>query len=156
MTFTDSDIERLMAYTLPEPNSGCWLWIGGVFPRGGYGHFHAVIDGRKRSLRAHRVHWQLIKGEIPEGLELDHLCRVPCCVNPLHLEPVKSIENIRRALIARFGVAEKTHCPLGHEYVESNIYRDPKGFKHCRACQKKWTKDNRLRRAMRLSAPVIG
>lgn len=70
---------------------GCWIWVGAYYPRG-YGQFY---DGKGGS-SAHRWSYKQFKGEIPEGLELDHLCRTPCCVNPDHLEPVTHLENMRR------------------------------------------------------------
>jgi HNH endonuclease len=72
-----------------EQGEGCWLWTGAIDR--GYGQF--VWNGRKR---AHRVAYELIIGPIPEGLELDHLCRNKSCVRPEHLEPVTKAENIRR------------------------------------------------------------
>lgn len=103
------------------PN-GCWLWTGRLFSNG-YGCF--MLKGR--SLLAHRVafEWQ---GDIPEGLHLDHLCRVRACVNPAHLEPVTIQENNRRASAA------KTHCPYGHPYNESNTYVW-RGGRYCRTCR---------------------
>src|SRR5688572_29952552 len=68
----------------------CWLWEGRVCPRG-YGYFG------HNSQRCHRVLWVALNGPVPEGLELDHLCRVRNCVNPAHLEPVTHAENMRRA-----------------------------------------------------------
>lgn len=70
----------------------CWIWRG-VLDRDGYGQFGV---GRK-NLRAHRWAYESVVGPIPEGLEIDHLCRVKSCVNPLHMEPVTKTENIRRA-----------------------------------------------------------
>lgn len=77
-------------------SSGCWLWDGHL-GRNGYGSIH--VDRRPRY--AHRVVWELERGPIPAGLTLDHLCRVRRCVNPDHLEPVSSAENIRRAFERR-------------------------------------------------------
>lgn len=74
----------------------CWLWTGAL--QKGYGHMLGV---RGKSLRAHRVAYELLVGRIPDGCELDHLCRNPKCVNPAHLEPVSHAENIRRANIPR-------------------------------------------------------
>lgn len=75
-------MSRLMQKVHPEPNSGCWLWIGGV-NQAGYG----VIlygSGEKNGL-AHRLSWRLHKGPISDGLHVLHRCDVPCCVNPDHL-----------------------------------------------------------------------
>ena len=74
-------------------------------------------------------------GPIPEGLELDHLCRVPACVNPLHLEAVTHAENMARGIRFDVGAAQRavTHCPKGHPYSEANTYRYA-GERACRAC----------------------
>lgn len=90
--------------------SGCWLW-GGNTTKGGYGTF--TVAGRTHP--AHRWLYEQTYGLIPEGLECDHLCRNPPCVNPDHIEPVTHEENMRRAAHAR-----KTHCPKGHPYDEAN------------------------------------
>lgn len=96
---------------------GCWTWMGAKTSKG-YGRFH--LDGNKH---AHRVAFEIYKGEIPAGLVLDHLCRTPSCVNPDHLEPVTLVENIKRG--DHFGKGWKrniTHCPKGHEYSDENTY----------------------------------
>ena len=68
----------------------CWLWTGSA--SGGYGTMavHGVVN------RAHRVVYELLRGPIPDGMVLDHLCRVTLCVNPDHLEPVPHAVNIQR------------------------------------------------------------
>jgi len=86
--------------SIPEyrPELGpCWLWTGGN-DRRGYGRFS---DADQRQVLAHRFAYELLVGPIPEGLDLDHLCRVPACVNPAHLEPVTNAENHRRGAMAR-------------------------------------------------------
>lgn len=79
----------------PEPNTGCWLWLRASRPEG-YGRFQV---GRETA--AHRVSYVLHRGPIPEGLEIDHLCRTTACVNPDHLEAVTPEENRRRAALAQ-------------------------------------------------------
>ncbi len=91
----------------------------------GYGKLY---DNKKRRF-AHIVAYELQKGAVPLGLELDHTCRVHCCVNPDHLEPVTHAENVRRG-IAGWQHRAKTHCPKGHEYSPENTFRAPQG----RAC----------------------
>src|SRR5688500_4996363 len=76
-----------------DKTSTCWLWTGARHPLG-YGH----VRYGNRTSAAHRVAWELINGPIPEGLTLDHLCRVPACVRPDHLEPVTHRENVRRGI----------------------------------------------------------
>jgi hypothetical protein len=103
----------------------CWLWTGRL-NHAGYGIF-AITSGR--TVRAHRFSYELIYDAIPEGAELDHLCRVRDCVNPNHLEPVTHLENVRRS-----GPATRTTCSHGHPLDDDNVYRDPGGNRHCRQC----------------------
>ncbi len=121
----------------PEPNSGCWLWTGALNSCG-YGSFR---DGPTRVAPvrgAHVVSYEIYIGPVPDGLQLDHLCRVRSCVNPYHLEPVTQAENMRRGVATQRSAEvqrNKTHCPYGHEYAGANLYVFPDG-KHrgCRAC----------------------
>jgi len=92
---TASVLSLFEANVMPEPNSGCWLWMGGTVKRG-YGRFNIPrrLGGQRR--KAHQLSYELYRGLIPAGLELDHLCRVPSCVNPEHLEPVTHQMNVLR------------------------------------------------------------
>jgi hypothetical protein len=126
----EQSLDRFYSFISPEPNTGCWIWMGSC-GNGGYGGFYI----NRRRLIAHRIGYELLVGRIPKGLEIDHRCRVRCCVNPDHLEPVTRKENIRRGLR---GILT-THCPRGHEYNESNTYwkKTPTGRgRHCKACWK--------------------
>ena len=110
----------------------CWLWTASRVD--GYGRFR--LGGRGSSpARAHVVAYELLIGPVPDGLELDHLCRVPACVNPSHLEAVTHAENCRRGRAGAHN-ADKTHCPRGHPYDEENTYWfGPDGkWRDCRAC----------------------
>lgn len=110
-----------------ESPSGCWLWNGATSPKG-YGQFRFTV-GRGTPGRAHRWAYTRWVGLIPEGLTLDHLCRVRRCVNPAHLEPATIAENVHRA------AALRTHCGAGHEWTAENIYRPPStGYRTCRSC----------------------
>src|SRR5689334_1886116 len=73
-------------------DTGCWLWNEGSLDWSGYGQYW--YDGATRG--AHRVAYGLLVGDIPEGLQIDHLCRTPSCVNPEHLEVVAPKENTLR------------------------------------------------------------
>ena len=84
--------EKIAALSTPEPNTGCWLWLGALNDRG-YGRVKQV----SRFRRAHIVSWELQRGPVPDGLCIDHLCRVKSCVNPDHMEPVTKRENTLRA-----------------------------------------------------------
>lgn len=76
--------DKVLNGSIPEPNSGCWLWDHSYNPRGlGYGR---LFDGRNRGWRtAHRVSWEVFRGPIPDGMHVLHKCDVPICVNPNHL-----------------------------------------------------------------------
>lgn len=95
-----------------RPHLGpCWLWKAGKDKKG-YGHFKWSPSQR---MQAHRAVWLLLRGPIPDGLQLDHLCLVKECVNPAHLEPVTGPENMRRA------AALRTRCKNGlHDWVPEN------------------------------------
>lgn len=95
--FRGCDEERLRHYADTSDPDACWLWRGRL-NKGGYGEFGTKVGG---SFLAHRASYHLLVGPIPDGLTLDHLCRVPACVNPAHLEPVTLAENARRAAAAR-------------------------------------------------------
>lgn len=123
-----SAAERFAAKLLPR-ESGCIEWTGGKTV-GGYGTFaKRTTRGAEQKELAHRWAYEQVAGPIPEGLDIDHLCRNRACVNPEHLEPVTRAENIRRA------AAIKTTCPAGHPYTAENTYVRP-GTTHrkCRTC----------------------
>lgn len=120
--------DRFWAKVDRSDESGCWLWT--AHTAAGYGRFR--MNRPRRVACAHRVAYELVVGPIPEGLDLDHLCRNRGCVNPAHLEPVTRGENVRRGAKGRL----VTHCPQGHEYDGPNTYVDPKGLRHCRACRR--------------------
>lgn len=106
--------------------SGCWEWQG-CTNASGYG----TIRRNQKTQLAHRYFYINLKGVIPEGLQLDHLCRVRNCVNPEHLEPVTKAENQRRGYIL------KTHCKQGHEYTpENTIKRSDNNGRRCKTCVK--------------------
>lgn len=111
----------------------CWEWIAGLFPDG-YG---SVRDETGKTKRAHRLAWEMLRGEIPDELHLDHLCRNRICVNPWHLDPVSPGENIRRGAtgeVARARQLTKTHCPQGHPYSGENLGIASNGSRQCRTC----------------------
>jgi hypothetical protein len=110
--------------------NGCWVWTA-YTDAWGYGRLR--VDGR--SVEAHRVGYELVVGPIPEGLELDHLCRKPACVNPFHLEPVTTAVNVERSSSPPALNKRKTHCKHGHAFDEANTYRTG-GARKCRTCNR--------------------
>lgn len=153
-------IDRLLRYALPEPNSGCWLWMAALDCHG-YGYMTA--GGHARGMvRAHRVAYELFKGPIPEGLVIDHLCRVPSCCNPDHLEPVTQAVNIKRGLNVGMtpqcraaGFAAKaaiTHCPHGHEYTKENTTYGSRGGRACRTCKQGHSRRAEVKRKAAVAA----
>lgn len=114
----------------------CWPWVAPGTK--GYGAFTVTRSGRCWSEGAHRTAYRLLIGEIPPGLDLDHLCRNHACVNPWHLEPVTRWVNWDRGakhLMGGIRNREKTHCKRGHEFTEENIYRVPNG-RSCWTCRR--------------------
>lgn len=122
-------IDRIMQRT--DRSGECWLWTG-FLDRYGYGQ----ISVNNRREKAHRVAYTAFVAPIPDGLVIDHICRVRHCVNPVHLEPVSHAENSRRG-IAR--CARQTSCLRGHPFDEANTYVT-EGRRHCRACRREATR----------------
>ena len=116
-----------------DKSGECWMWTGSRNTKG-YGRF----DSDGRHLMAHRVAYEMLVGPIPDGMQLDHLCRVPACVNPAHLEPVTSRENTMRGIGPSAQSAVKTHCSKGHPLSGDNLMeRMGRGrlFRDCRTCR---------------------
>ena len=109
-------------------DNGCWRWLGYV-SKDGY--------GRRGDWWAHRIFYELLVEPIPDGMEVDHLCRNRSCVNPSHMEVVTHAENMRRGARVR---PRQTHCKRGHPLP-------PKG--QCLPCQ-------RIRRAAAKAKPLAG
>lgn len=125
---------RLSVETLREfiDVGDCWTWKQN-FDSDGYGR----VQRNGRGTRAHRAVFELLVGPIPEGLQLDHLCRNRPCVNPDHLEPVTCKENLRRSRLTQATLnASKTYCVNGHPFSEANTYVKPNGHRLCRECQR--------------------
>ena len=90
--------ERIESKFVPEPNSGCFLWHGALNAQGYALLAITVRPGHHVLRRVQRLYYEMEKGPIPAGLVLDHLCRVRCCVNPDHLEPITRGENAARGV----------------------------------------------------------
>ncbi|MGH7474177.1 MAG: HNH endonuclease signature motif containing protein [Candidatus Methylomirabilales bacterium] len=120
------------------PAYGCCIVWTGSKTSAGYGNV-----GRKGGTSlVHRLVYEHFRGPVPEGLELDHLCRNRVCCNPDHLEAVTHRENSKRGSAGAVNAARQraiTHCPKGHPYDEANTYRSRKGSRSCRQCgRERW------------------
>jgi hypothetical protein len=121
-----------------RPDLGpCLLWVGSV-KLNGYGQMR--WNGRNGYV--HRYAWTVAHGEIPEGMTVDHLCRVRNCVRVEHMELCTAVENYRR------GARARTRCQSGHEKTPDNVRIDGKGNRRCLTC---W-RANQQREAARLRA----
>lgn len=110
----------------------CLIWMGRSNDAG-YGQ----VKKARRHFYTHRLLYELVIGPIPDELVIDHLCRRPLCVNPLHLEPVTNAENIRRGNSAGAVVARTNRCLRGHEITPENTYtRRDNGHHQCRICRR--------------------
>ena len=110
---------------------GCWLWQGAIT---NYGYGQVNVKGKH--IGAHRMAYEWSRGAVPQGLELDHLCRTRACVRPGHLEAVTHRENCLRGT-AGDQERVKTHCPKGHAYDMVNTRYEAQGRKRrCRQCKR--------------------
>lgn len=131
----DFPLERFLS-RLREEDRGyktpCWIWTRALGGRGNYGVFSWAVRGKRFTRAAHVLMYELSKGPVPEGLEIDHLCKVRACCR--HLEAVTRQVNMTRM--------RKALCGSGHELTEDNIYRHPKtdNIHGCKMCRREATR----------------
>lgn len=129
----DRTQERFWSKVSGGDFTACWTWTAYRDPNG-YGRFSI---GANRMEGAHRVAYRMLIGFIPDGCELDHLCRNRACVNPWHLDPVPHRVNTIRGIAGAVNAARQraiTHCPHGHEYSPDNTAYRKDGRRRCKAC----------------------
>lgn len=128
----NSDLTLDEIRELCVPDGDCWLWLRNS------SHKYGVITlgGKNRKAYIHRWTYKLANGPIPDGLEIDHLCRKKRCCNPAHLEAVTGKENNMRSNSLSARNARKTHCRAGHELVPENLTSRSikRGERECRIC----------------------
>ena len=128
--------------------SGCWEWNGGRDWDG-----YAIFKVKGRSTRGSRFAYEHFRCPIPEGFQIDHLCRNPRCVNPLHLEAVTSRENTLRGNTIPAANAVKTHCKRGHEFTPENTWTY-RGLRYCRQCRRIRCRERDRRRRLQRNSLV--
>jgi hypothetical protein len=124
-----SSKDRFDSMVYQDPNSGCWIWTGAL-GGGEYG----VFWYERKQIPAHKWIYEHMRGRVNSSKQLDHLCRVRCCVNPNHLEEVTCRENLMRGNTLAAMNYKKTHCIRGHELSGDNLYTYPDGKRQCRKC----------------------
>lgn len=142
-------LKQRILLSITEDPSGCWLWAKRI-NQNGYGQLMVRDHGgaKQRSRGAHRVSYEQFVGPIPEGLELDHLCRVRKCVNPAHLEPVTHQENLRRSPLHPARQRPDGQCSNGHVLAEVGIHKAGTGTT-CAQCSRDRTRRFRAKNAER-------
>lgn len=135
MSYEEKAKARLLAKVEVLPD-GCWRWVGNITGRYGSMVF------RGRDVRAHRVAYEVFVGPIPDGLQIDHLCRNTHCVNPEHLEPVTAAENKRRGYESTLD----GKCRRGlHANTPENLIQRGDGKRECRPCHLDRVHEHRVR-----------
>lgn len=126
-----------------DATGDCWEWTASR-TRNGYGWF---LESKGKAKVAHRWAYENLVGPIPDGLQIDHLCRNRACCNPDHLDPVPRLENVCRGSRGR-AKPRKTHCPQGHPYAGTNLLILGDGQRRCLIC----TRETRLRAKLKYKA----
>ena len=119
----------LLFYVDKQSQLPCWIWIGAIthngYPKATFNYETCLV---------HQVIYKHFKGPIPEGLEIDHVCRNKLCVNPEHLEAITHKENVARY------AATITHCKKGHPLSGDNLYLTPDERRNCKTCRREAVK----------------
>ena len=130
---------------IPEPNSGCWLWLG-TLDKDGYAMHYPRING-ERVYGGYRVAYVVLIAPVSRELVLDHLCRTTCCVNPAHLEPVAQRTNVIRGTSPAAVNAHKETCSICGGELVSERPGDPNTWRRCMSCRHRTARALNARRA---------
>lgn len=132
MICDEKTLTRFHSKYIPVTESGCWIWTDHLC-RGDYAQFY--INGALQM--SHRVSYEIHIGPIPRNMEIDHICRVRCCVNPEHLRPLPHKDNVLCGSGLTAKHALKTHCINGHPFSGDNLQFKPnRNERVCRQCNK--------------------
>lgn len=133
----DRALVGFVARISPDPETGCWVWVGPQDSRG-YGVFYPHLDdGLQHHLLVHRLAYELGIGELPFGYHVHHKCQRKTCCNPSHLEPLNPNEHGRAEAVLR---DIRTHCSYGHAFTAENTAWSKRGRRKCRECARLWKK----------------
>lgn len=139
--------DRIWNKIIPEPNSGCWIWLGSLSGSGLGGYGETWFNNTKAI--THRLMYEQFIGPIPFGKEMDHLCRVRCCCNPIHVEPVSHQVNGLRGNAGMNRVIEcqeMVTCHRGHKWTLENTAKNS-GWRACRICRnarQRWSRAGKI------------
>ncbi len=134
--------DRLWTKSIPDPNGGCWLWLGALGSKYGQLRWPGTTASDKR-VSVHIIAVIADGRDIPEGMQVDHKCEAHCCFNPLHLDVVTGEENTRRHFVRH----PVLFCPRGHERID--LYVSPDDSAHCRKCQVIFNRASRQRKRIK-------
>lgn len=126
---TPASIALHVRRNIAPGDGGCWLWTRSKSPDG-----YGWASYRNRTHQAHRLVYTFVYGSVPDGMHLDHLCRVRHCVNPDHLEPVTPRENLLRGDTA---TAWRKCQRCGSEYTQLKTQR------RCIPCRNEYDRQSR-------------
>lgn len=148
---TPEQLKRFEAKYVVDTETGCWLWTA-MLDSCGYGRLRVgrAMDKPGRMVASHRLSYEHFKGPIPDGLEIDHLCRVRSCCNPDHLEAVTHAENKLRSA----GYNRRAVCQRGHALTDDNVRPTQRGRKCLTCCREREKLRTQARAAARAAEPT--
>lgn len=124
-------LERFNLKWMPEPNTGCWLWIGAI-----KNHNYGYVQYQNKPYLAHRFSWLLFKGKIPDHMKICHTCDTTLCVNPSHLFIGTQADNVRDMIKKkRHHASLKEKCKRGYSFLPENLIFHKNGSKMRRLCK---------------------
>lgn len=135
---------RVWDKIIPEPNSGCWLWLGAIIGSKSKFNGYGCTWFAGERISTHRLMYTQFIGKIPIGKEMDHKCRVTLCCNPMHLEPVSHLVNSLRGIAGQHAIEKAKNaliCKRGHPWTKENTNKDG-GCRICKNARRRWYKAN--------------